>query len=112
NIIVVNAAGEPVEGAAVSLARKSTNTGYDQRWLSRTIQDQQSDATGKVEFGGLAAGTYSASGRKEGVGTAMKADIQVTDGQPAQAQLQLSNEGGTLVSIALSYATGQGVPEA
>jgi 5-hydroxyisourate hydrolase-like protein (transthyretin family) len=112
NITVVNAAGEPVEGAAVSLARKSTHTGYDQRWLSRTIQDQRSDATGKVEFGGLAAGTYSASGRKEGVGTAMKPDIQVTDGQPAQAQLQLSNEGGTLVSIALSYATGQGVPEA
>lgn len=111
-VTVVNSAGEVVEGADVSLSQKSSNTGFDQRWLTRTMGNQRSDAGGDVEFSGLGAGTYSVSGRKDGVGTGIKPDVQLTEGQPAQVQLKLSSEGGTLVSVALSYATGQGVQEA
>ncbi len=111
-VTVTDAAGEPAQQATVNLSQKSSNTGFDQRWLTRTAGRQVTDVNGKAEFKGLGPGTFSVSATKEGAGTAMKSDVQVQDGQPAQVQLQLSSEGGTLVSMALSYATGQGVQEA
>lgn len=111
-VTVTDATGEPVQGAIVSLSQKSSNTGFDQRWLTRTAGNKVTDASGKATFEGLDAGAFGVNARKDGVGTAMKPDVQVNDNGPVQVQLQLSNEGGTLVSVALSYATGQGIPEA
>lgn len=111
-VTVTDTAGELVAGATVRLTQKSTDTGFDQRWLERSAAQTQTDSQGKGTFEGLTPGTFAVSASKEGTGNAMNPGVTVVDGTPAQVHLQLSKEGGTLVSVAMSYATGQGLQEA
>jgi len=110
-VTVVDSGGSPVPDVQVSLSRQSSGTGFDQRWIGQS-QPETTDVSGVAEFKGLPAGTFSVSARKEDVGSAMKSDIQVQDNQTQNVQLQLDSNGGTLVSVALSSATGQGLKEA
>jgi len=111
-VTVVNAAGAPVAGATVALTQKSSNAGFDQRWLARAAGNEVTDENGKVRFEGLNTATFGVNASKEGEGSAAQNNIAVTDGQTAAVRLQLSHEGGTLVSVALNYTNGQPVPDA
>lgn len=111
-VTVTDTAGEPVSGATVRLTQKTADTGFDQRWLERSAAQTRTDSQGKGTFEGLTPGTFAVSASKEGTGNAMNPGVTVVDGTPAQVHLQLSKEGGTLVSVAMSYATGQGLQEA
>lgn len=111
NVTVVNSDGEPVAGAAVSISRASSGAGFDQSWVNQS-STEQTNGSGVAEFTGLTPGTFSVSARKDGAGSARQTGVQMKNGETAEVELRLSTDGGTLVSVALNYATGNAVQEA
>lgn len=110
-VTVTDASGKPVGGANVSLTQKSSGVGFDQSWSNR-VTTNPTLPSGVAEFEELSPGTYSLSARKEGVGNAMSPPVTVANNQKVDVALKLETGGGTVVSIALSSATGQGVNQA
>lgn len=109
--IVLDSTGAPVPTAHVALTLRTAN-GSGELSPTGTGKTAKTDSTGKFQFEGLEAGTYSVTASKEGAGLASKGNLAVTDQTPAYAELRLSGEGGTLESVALNIADGKPIPSA
>lgn len=86
---VVDERGEPVSGVSV-FARDDAGRSVDRMSTVRT------DANGQGRYGGLSAGRYSFSARKDGLATGESAKVEVREGQEPRVRVALA-PGTTLV---------------
>lgn len=106
---VVDGEARPVADAQLSLMKKNF-FGIDELDKKKIANTGQN---GSFTFDELAAGNYSLSAGKDGVGRATVAAVKVPEaGTVSLPPMKLSGSGGALVSIALDYATGKPVNHA
>jgi hypothetical protein len=108
----VDANNAPVPGARV-IARLVSATSADSAYLQASAETV-SDTNGGFSIDGLAPGSYSVSGSKDGIGQATADGQQIpAAGNPAPVVLRLvPPDGGTLVSVALNMTNSLPVKEA
>jgi hypothetical protein len=109
---VLDDTGAPVSGAEVS-APYHIEDPYESFTPPRAMEaTTQRDGTFAIT--GLPAGTYALRAGKPGVGFGSHAGVDVpATGDSAPVEIRLApGDGGTIVSTALSYETGQPVKEA
>lgn len=111
-VTVIDEDGTPVESVEVTVAQKASFSGFDQPWAPMSAESLFTNAEGKAIFPSKAKGTYSVSARDEEKGSAMEGAVSVPENEVVKLTLKLSKEGGTLVSVALSYTTGEGISQA
>ncbi len=110
-VTVVDAAGEAVQGAEVTL-KQTAKASNNQLWMPQDSNTLISNAEGKGKFEAASPGSYSISARHDEKGSALLPALQLANGQHEQVRLDLRAEGGRLESMALNYTTGQAVEAA
>lgn len=107
---VVNADGQPVAEAAVLQVVENPGTAF---MSSPTrAKSAMTKADGTFEMPDYAPGTYSIFARKNGAGSSPQVRVEVpVSGEAMPVTLKLGKT-GTLISKALSFTTGEALPEA
>ncbi|MBX7246982.1 MAG: carboxypeptidase regulatory-like domain-containing protein [Candidatus Sumerlaeaceae bacterium] len=107
---VVDIKNSPVQGAKVTATAPSL-LGIEELAQSKTAE---SGPDGRFAMEDVVPGNYSVTATKEGVGKATQAGVTInaTGGNPPPLTLMLKSGGGTLVSVVLQYANGQGLQSA
>ena len=109
---VVDHSDNPVPRARITVSAADPHAAY-----ARTLGGSRgfnSGEEGEFVVRGLAGGAYNVSALKMGLGTAPQQTVEVPqDGESRRVTLRLeSGQTGTVVSMALDYATGRPLPDA
>ena len=110
--LVTDEAGKPVPNAAISVVPLNPGSAYASMFSYGTTY--QSGDKGEFDLVGMAAGEYTVSARKTGIGLSKPEKVEVpAQGKSRSITLKLEQgNAGSVVSTALNYTSGAPIPEA